>query len=85
MPNSTDATIAVLTSWGRTPDRTARTGPARQALEGKWEREAREEFPDATDEAVKLMAAARKKAHYLRMAKLSAQARKAGGTGGEAA
>jgi hypothetical protein len=58
--------LGAHTSWARTRDRTARTAPAREALEAKWLREA--------DGDVK-RAESMRKAHYARMALLSAQAR----------
>jgi hypothetical protein len=68
------SSIASHESWARTPDRAARTLPARLALEAKWER--------AVDPDHKLLPAQRakmaenaRKAHYQRMALKSVQAR----------
>lgn len=68
------AQIAAEESWARTPDRTARTAPARRAMYEKFER--------IVDPNGELTAAERAKraenartAHYRRMAYLSARAR----------
>ncbi|MFV1504007.1 hypothetical protein [Mycobacterium kansasii] len=55
------------TSWGRTENRTARTAPARQALEDKFLAEAGGD---------PLRAESLRKAHYKRMALKSAQSRR---------
>ena len=62
------ARIAAHESWARTPDRSARTAKARQALEDKFLAEAGGD--------VKRAESARR-AYYLRMAQKSAKARKA--------
>lgn len=77
MPDSMHATFAVLTSWGRTPDRAARTAPARQAQLDRFEKAVRAEFPDASDRQVQQMADARMRAFYVGLAKRSAAARRA--------
>jgi hypothetical protein len=77
LPNSIDAQIAVLKSWGRTPDRAARTAPARDAQMARFLREVIAEFPDADDQAVAQMADARMRAHFKLMAKRSGEARRA--------
>lgn len=61
------AQAAAHESWGRTPDRTARTANARKAFEDRWLRLA------AGDP---LRAESLRKAHFARMAIKSAQARK---------
>lgn len=62
-------------SWANTPDRAARTAPARRALDAKFEREA---DPDGTLNPVERAKRAEslRKAHYARMALKSAQARR---------
>lgn len=69
--------LGALVRWGNTVDRAAATEPARRALADRWIREVREEHPDLDDQAVQLMAEARKKAHYTRLAHKSAAARRA--------
>ena len=65
-----------LERWGKTPDRTAATAPARKAAEARWEREVRSEFPDLDDALVIRLAESRRKAHFVRMGRASAAARK---------
>lgn len=73
---SAAARIAVYTSWANTPDRSARTAPARTGLLAKFEREARARLgPGASERDVALAAAAAKTAHYRRMSKASAAKR----------
>jgi hypothetical protein len=69
------ASIAAHHSWAFTPDRTARTAPARRALLDKFEREA---DPDGILPAAERAKRAEnlRKAHYRRMALRSAQARR---------
>lgn len=65
-------------SWANTEDRTARTAPARRALDAKFEKLA---DPDGTllpAERAKRVESIRK-AHYARLALKSAQARRRGG------
>ena len=64
------ARIAAHESWANTTDRTARTAPARAALERK--------FLDAAN-GDPLRAASLRKAHFARLALKSAQARRARG------
>lgn len=61
------ASIAAHESWAATPDRSARTAPARRALEQK--------FLDAVDGDPK-RAEHLRKAHYQRLALKSAQSRR---------
>ena len=69
MTTSADARIAVLTSWANTADRSARTLPARNGLDEKFLREARERLgPEATDEQVAAAAGAARRAHFIRLA-----------------
>jgi hypothetical protein len=70
---STDAERSLLArelahrSWGATPDRTARTEPARRALDAKFLAEA---------DGDEVRAEHLRKAHYLRLARLSALSRR---------
>jgi hypothetical protein len=66
---STQARHAAHRSWGLTSNRTARTAPAREALEAKWLREAEGDVQRAES---------LRKAHYLGMARKSAEARRRG-------
>lgn len=61
------ATIAAHESWAATPDRTARTAPARAAMERKF-------LDQAGGDPVR--AEHLRKAHYLRLALKSAKARR---------
>lgn len=69
------ARIAALTRWGRESDRTAATAPARRGLDARFEREA---DPDGllTPSERALRAEALRRAHFLRMARKSAQVRR---------
>ena len=71
------AQLAAHTSWANTPDRTQRTEAGRQALNDKFEREV---DPDGVlDPAERAQrAASARKAHFARLALLSAQARRKG-------
>ncbi len=73
--------VGALESWARTPDRAARTAPARQALRDKFEREVDPEglLPPA-ERAVRAEYARR--AYYARLAAASAKARAAKKTSG---
>lgn len=80
MPDNTvtrlRASIAAHESWSRTPDRSARTAPARAALMAKFEREV---DPDGTlppDERAR-RAEHKRKAYFGRLALKSAKARRA--------
>lgn len=70
------ARIAAHESWARTPDRTARTAPARAALMARFERDV---DPDGilppVDRARRAESARR--AHFTRLALASAKARRA--------
>jgi hypothetical protein len=77
------AQLAAHESWSRTPDRAARTAPARKAMLDRFERMIREQFPDLDDAEVVVRAEHAKKAYYLRLALASAKARRARRGGGE--
>ncbi len=70
------ARIAAHESWARTPDRAARTSPARAGLDAKFEREARERFPGATARQIAEAAEAARKAHYARLSAAGVAARR---------
>lgn len=72
------STIGVEESWARTTDRAARTAPARKAAADKFEQEV---DPDGvlTPEERSLRAAHARRAHMLRLALKSAQARRKSG------
>lgn len=74
------ASIAVHESWARTPDRAARTAPAREAFLERFEREV---DPDGVLDPVERSrrAESKRKAYFARLALKSARARR----GGEAA
>ena len=74
---SANARIAAYEMWAATADRTARTEPARQGLEAKFIREARERLgPDATERQVAKSAEAARKAYYARLAAKGVAARR---------
>lgn len=68
--------VGALTSWGRTSDRSARTAPARAALDAKFLVEA-DGDPQRAD--------ALRRAYFARLALLSAQARRRRRAGSELA
>ena len=80
MPSSrqTNGAIGAHESWARTPDRTARTDPARRAFNERFEREV---DPDhkLSDAERAIRAEHAKKAYFLRLALKSAAARSHGG------
>lgn len=61
------AQIAAETSWGNTPDRSARTAPARRALDQKFLEQA-----DGDPQRAESL----RRAYYKRLALLSAQSRR---------
>lgn len=78
--------MRVLKRWGNTPDRTAATAPARQALADSWLRKVREEYPDIDDATAAKMAENRRQLFYLALQEKSIaarKARKAAGTSGD--
>ena len=72
---SLTARLAAYESWARTADRSARTAPARAALNA--DRQARERLgPRATPRQVAEAAASARKAHYLRLSLAGVAARR---------
>jgi hypothetical protein len=72
------ASTAGHTSWARTPDRSARTAPAREARWQKYREQARElQGPEATPEAIERAAEHLRQADMQRMALASLRARSA--------
>jgi len=72
------ARIAAHESWARTPDRAARTAPARDGLEARFQREARQALgDDATDRQVADAAESARKAYYARLSAKGVAARQA--------
>lgn len=71
------ARLAAHTSWANTLDPQSRTAKARAAAAGRFERQARELHPDATDAQIAAVAEHLKKAHAQRMALASKKARRA--------
>lgn len=75
---SNRASVAVLESWARTPDRAARTQPARDANWQKYVDRARELAPDRADQAdIDYRAECLRRADMKRLALASAKARAA--------
>ncbi|GGQ48527.1 hypothetical protein Saso_46980 [Streptomyces asoensis] len=71
------ARLAAHTSWANTLDPASRTAKARAAAAGRFEKQARELHPGATDEQIARAAEHLKRAHAQRMALASAKARRA--------
>lgn len=71
------AQLAVHTSWANTLDPQSRTAKARAAANGRFEKQARQLHPDATDEQIARAAKHLKSAHFKRLALQSAAARRA--------
>lgn len=69
------ARLAAHASWANTLDPASRTAKARAAANARFEREARDKHPDATDEQIARIAEHLRKAHFTRLALASAQAR----------
>lgn len=77
MSRSSAARIAAHDSWAQTPDRSARTAPARQGLDARFTREARERLgPDASDAAVSAAAASARKAYFARLSAAAVAAKR---------
>ena len=70
------ARLASQTSWANTLDPKSRTARARAAAAGRFEKQAREMHPAATDEQIARVAAQLRSAHATRMALASAKARR---------
>lgn len=68
--------LGALAKWGRETDRTAATAAARRAAEDRWYIAIRAEHPDLDERAARLMADARKREHFLRLALKSAASRR---------
>jgi hypothetical protein len=77
--SSTLQRARAYSSWAQTPDRSARTAAARQAFEDRWEKIV---DPDGVmSERDRAMAAeAERRAHFLRLAHKSAEARRRKGS-----
>lgn len=74
---SAAARRAAHISWAITPDRSARTSPARQGLLARFERLAREALgPGASERQVAEAAESMKKAHYAAMSAKGVAARR---------
>jgi len=75
--------VGGLTSWANTPDRSARTAPARRTAPGEVDywlaRLDPERFADATDEQRLAAAEAARRAYFARLSLRSAAARRRGG------
>lgn len=67
--------LGAHTKWSRTPDREAATAKARQAFRDRFERDARERFPDLDDAAIARLAESGRRAYYQRLSMLAAAAR----------
>lgn len=69
MNRTAAASIAADESWANTADRAARTRPAREGLDAKFLREARERLgAGATDKQVADAAGSARRAHFKRLA-----------------
>lgn len=70
------AQLGAEISWANTTDRTARTAPGSRAAEARFEKEARERHPEASEEQIALVAEHLRKAHFRRMGLASATKRR---------
>jgi cellobiose-specific phosphotransferase system component IIA len=68
--------LAAHKSWANTADRSARTEAARRASESRFVVQARELHPHGTAQQIEDAAQSLRKAHFTRLALLSAQARR---------
>lgn len=68
--------LAAHTSWANTLDPATRTAKARAAANGRFEKQARELHPGATDEQIARVAEHLKSAHFSRLALAAAAARR---------
>ncbi|WP_228975208.1 hypothetical protein [Streptomyces sp. DH12] len=71
------ARLASQVSWTNTLDPRSRTAKARAAAAARFERQAREMHPDATDEQIARIAKQLRSAHATRMALAAAKSRRA--------
>ena len=71
------ASLAAHTSWANTLDPASRTAKARAAANGRFEKQARELHPDATDDQIARAAEHLRKAYFKRLALASAKSRRA--------
>ena len=74
------ARLAAHMSHANDLDPAARTAPARAAQMSRFEEQARELHPDATEEQIARVAEHLRKAHFTRMAMASAKSRRAKAT-----
>lgn len=70
------AQLGAEISWANTADRTARTAPGSRAAEARFEKEARDRHPDASEEQIAQVAEHLRKAHFRRMGLASATKRR---------
>ncbi|MYV64422.1 hypothetical protein GT043_00250 [Streptomyces sp. SID2131] len=69
------ARLAAHASWANTLDPTSRTAKARAAANARFERQAREKHPSATNEQIARVAEHLRRAHYAALGLKSAQKR----------
>ena len=70
------AQLGAEISWANTADRTARTAPGSRAAEARFEKQARELHPEASEEQIAQVAEHLRKAHFRRMGLASATKRR---------
>lgn len=70
------AQLGAEISWANTVDRAARTAPGSRAAEARFEKQAREKHPDASDELIAKVAEHLRKAHFRAMGLASATKRR---------
>lgn len=70
------AQLGAEVSWANTLDRTARTAPGSRAADARFEKQARDMYPDASDEQIAKTAEHLRKAHFRRMGLASATKRR---------
>ncbi|BAU83312.1 hypothetical protein SLA_2385 [Streptomyces laurentii] len=79
------ARLAAHKSWANTLDPASRTAKARAAAAGRFEKQAREMHPTATDEQIARVAENLRQAHFASMRLKSAMSRAAKKAGAERA
>lgn len=70
------ARLGAHASWANTLDPTSRTAKARAAANGRFEKQARQKHPDATDEQIARVADHLRRAHFSAMGLKSAMSRR---------
>lgn len=73
---ATAGRLGAQVKWGKTTDRAAATEAARRAARDRFAVQVRKEHPDLDEQTVQLMADARRREYFTRLAMKSAAARR---------